>query len=222
VEAALRLNPEVIVLDLLLPNLSGWEVLAQLKTEPHTRNIPVLVISVMDERSRALALGASEYLLKPISRKQLQSALSKILSTEPKGSGNTALVVMPEQQRELPLILLAEDNESNIATMTDYLEIQGYQVSLARNGIEAVQLAKQQKPDLILMDIQMPEMDGLEATRRIRTEADLDTIPIVAITALAMPGDREQCLAAGATDYLTKPVSLKKLASIISQYINSN
>jgi CheY-like chemotaxis protein len=106
--------------------------------------------------------------------------------------------------------------------MTDYLEIQGYQVSLARNGIEAVQLAKQQKPDLILMDIQMPEMDGLEATRRIRTEADLDTIPIVAITALAMPGDREQCLAAGATDYLTKPVSLKKLASIISQYINSN
>jgi CheY-like chemotaxis protein len=129
---------------------------------------------------------------------------------------------MPEQQRELPLILLAEDNESNIATMTDYLEIQGYQVSLARNGIEAVQLAKQQKPDLILMDIQMPEMDGLEATRRIRTEADLDTIPIVAITALAMPGDREQCLAAGATDYLTKPVSLKKLASIISQYINSN
>jgi len=222
VEAALRLNPEVIVLDLLLPNLSGWEVLAQLKTEPHTQNIPVLVISVMDERSRALALGASEYLLKPISRKQLQSALSKILSTEPKGSDNTALVVMPEQQRELPLILLAEDNESNIATMTDYLEIQGYQVSLARNGIEAVQLAKQQKPDLILMDIQMPEMDGLEATRRIRTEADLDTIPIVAITALAMPGDREQCLAAGATDYLTKPVSLKKLASLISQYINSN
>ena len=222
VEEALRLNPEVIVLDLLLPNLSGWEVLAQLKAEPHTRNIPVLVISVMDERSRALALGASEYLLKPISRKQLQLALSKILSTEPKAAGNTALVVMPEQERELPLILLAEDNESNIATMMDYLEIQGYQVSLARNGIEAVQLAKQQKPDLILMDIQMPEMDGLEATRRIRTEADLNTIPIVAITALAMPGDREKCLAAGATDYLTKPVSLKKLASIISQYINSN
>jgi CheY-like chemotaxis protein len=120
------------------------------------------------------------------------------------------------------LILLAEDNESNIATMMEYLQIHGYQVSLARNGIEAVQSAKQQKPDLILMDIQMPEMDGIEATERIRTEAELAAIPIIAITALAMPGDREKCLAAGATDYLTKPVSLKTLVSIIAQHINRN
>ena len=232
VEAALRFNPEVIILDLLLPSLSGWEVLAQLKAEPQTQHIPVLVVSVMDERSRALSLGASEYLIKPISRQQLQSALTKIFAAAPQRPGNTALVVigeagrnavsMPQRERDLPLILLAEDNESNIATMMEYLQIHGYQVSLARNGIEAVQSAKQQKPDLILMDIQMPEMDGIEATERIRTEAELAAIPIIAITALAMPGDREKCLAAGATDYLTKPVSLKTLVSIIAQYINRN
>ncbi|MBD0343415.1 MAG: response regulator, partial [Coleofasciculus sp. Co-bin14] len=222
VEAVLRVDPEVIILDLLLPNLSGWEVLEQLKADPQTQNIPVLVISVMDERSRAKELGASEYLLKPISRQQLQSALRKVLSTAPQQSGNTALVVMSQTPRHSPLVLLAEDNEANISTMMDYLQIQGYQVSVARNGVEAVQQAKQHKPDLILMDIQMPEMDGLEATYRIRSEADLAAIPIIAITALAMPGDRERCLAAGAVDYLTKPVSLKQLVNIIEQHLKPN
>ncbi len=221
-EAVLRVAPEVIVLDLLLPNLSGWEVLAQLKADPRTQNIPVLVISVMDERSRAKELGASEYLLKPITRQQLQSALRKVLSTAPQQPRNTALVVMSQTQRNSPLVLLAEDNEANISTMMDYLQIQGYQVSVARNGVEAVQQAKQHKPDLILMDIQMPEMDGLEATYRIRCEADVAAIPIIAITALAMPGDRERCLAAGAVDYLTKPVSLKQLVNIIEQHLKPN
>jgi PAS domain S-box-containing protein len=220
IEAALGFKPDVIILDLLLPNVSGWEVLAQLKENPATQHIPVLVVSVVDERSRALALGASEYLLKPISRQRLQLALSKIFSEAPQPLAHTTLVVMPEPERAVPLILLAEDNEANISTVMDYLQSQGYQVSLARNGVEAVQMAKQQKPDLILMDIQMPEMDGLEATRRIRAEANLPAIPIVALTALAMPGDREKCLAAGASDYLTKPVSLKKLVNIIAQYID--
>jgi PAS domain S-box-containing protein len=220
IEAALRCRPDVIVLDLLLPNLSGLEVLTQLKANPATKHIPVLVISVVDERSRAIEQGASEYLLKPISRQGLQSVLSKIFSEAPQDSHHTALVVMPQQKRSQPLILLAEDNEANISTMMDYLQIQGYHVTLARNGVEAVQMAKQQKPDLILMDIQMPEMDGLEATSRIRAEPDLATIPIIAITALAMPGDREKCLAAGANEYLTKPVGLKKLVNIIAQYIN--
>jgi CheY-like chemotaxis protein len=233
IEAALECNPDVIILDILLPNLSGWEVLAQLKANSATQHIPVLVVSVVDERSRALELGASEYLLKPFSRQQLQSSLSKIFAdrvSKRQGFSNTALVVIGESggspasmlpsQPQPPLILLAEDNEANITTVMDYLQIHEFRVSLARNGVEAVQIAKQQKPDLILMDIQMPEMDGLEATRLIRAEPDSAAIPIVALTALAMPGDRQKCLAAGATDYLTKPVSLKKLTHVIAQYIN--
>jgi PAS domain S-box-containing protein len=220
VEAAIRCHPDVIILDLLLPNLSGLEVLAQLKANPATQHIPVLVISVVDERARTLELGASEYLLKPISRQRFQAALSKIFVEAPDRSAQTALVVTSQPKRASPLILLAEDNEANISTMMDYLQVHGYQVSLARNGVEAVKIAKQQKPDLILMDIQMPEMDGLEATQRIRSDTNLATIPIIALTALAMPGDRERCIAAGAVEYITKPVGLKKLMSIITGYLN--
>ena len=114
-----------------------------------------------------------------------------------------------------PLVLLAEDNESNISTISDYLQVKGYNVVIARNGVEAVERAREEKPDVILMDIQMPNIDGLEATRRIRADAKLASIPIVALTALAMPGDRERCLDAGANEYLSKPVSLKQLVSAI-------
>ncbi|MEW6494610.1 MAG: PAS domain S-box protein, partial [Cyanobacteriota bacterium] len=222
VEAAQKFDPEVIILDLLLPHISGWEVLTQLKANPATQHIPVLVISVVDERSRALEQGASEYLVKPISRKQLQSALCKIFAETSQSSTHAALVVMPEEERHLPLVLLAEDNEANISTVVDFLQIHGFRVTLARNGVEAVQMAHQQKPDLILMDIQMPEMDGIEATHRIHSDSELTNIPIIALTALAMPGDRERCLAAGALEYLTKPVSLKKLVNVIAQYINTS
>jgi CheY-like chemotaxis protein len=100
-----------------------------------------------------------------------------------------------------------------------YLANRGYRVSLARNGVEAIERARQELPALILMDIQMPRMDGLEAMRHIRAEAHLGAIPIIALTALAMPGDRERCLAAGANDYLSKPVSLKGLVGIIESYL---
>lgn len=108
-------------------------------------------------------------------------------------------------------ILLAEDNEFNIIAFTDYLNAKGYQVTVAHNGREALSLAKETHPHLILMDIQMPEMDGLETIRQLRTLSEFAQTPIIALTALTMPGDRERCLAAGANDYLAKPVTLKGL-----------
>ena len=119
-----------------------------------------------------------------------------------------------------PLILLVEDNEANISTLSNYLTAKGYRILLARNGQEAVTLTEFEKPDLILMDIQMPGMDGLEAITIIRQELQLTEIPIIALTALAMAGDRERCLAAGATDYLSKPIKLKRLVSTIQQQLS--
>lgn len=116
-------------------------------------------------------------------------------------------------------ILLAEDNEANITTMCNYLEAHNFQIILASNGLQAVQMAKQHQPDLILMDIQMPEMDGLEATQRIRADSQTRAIPIIALTALAMPGDLERCLEAGANDYLAKPVKLKQLVERIKELL---
>ncbi len=118
------------------------------------------------------------------------------------------------------LILLADDNEENIHMLLDFLQVQGYQVLIARNGKEAVQRAREQIPDIILMDIQMPDMDGLEATRIIRTSPALAKIPIIALTALAMPGDRERSLAAGANEHMNKPISPARLLQTIDHYLN--
>jgi len=103
--------------------------------------------------------------------------------------------------------------------MFDYLQSRGYNLLLAKNGKQAVDLAKSERPDLILMDIQMPEMNGLEAIRRIRTFTNLCELPIIALTALAMQSDREICLTTGANEYLAKPVQLRYLTTIIQQLL---
>jgi PAS domain S-box-containing protein len=120
-----------------------------------------------------------------------------------------------------PLILLAEDNEANIGTFSSYLNAKGYRLVFARNGQQAVDLTKEHHPNLILMDIQMPVMDGLTAIKQIRLDSNLVDIPIIALTALAMAGDREKCLDAGANEYLTKPVKLKQLSICIQQVLNA-
>jgi CheY-like chemotaxis protein len=116
-------------------------------------------------------------------------------------------------------ILLAEDKETNVMVIKDYLEYRGYQVATAQNGVEAISKAEEISPDMILMDIQMPEMDGLEAIRRLRSNPRFSTTPIIAITAFAMPGDRERCIEAGANDYLSKPISLKVLKQMIEKFL---
>ena len=120
-----------------------------------------------------------------------------------------------------PLLLLAEDNAENIALMLDYLVSKDYRLVVARNGIEAVDQAFTIMPDLILMDIQMPDLDGLEAIRQIRGDPRTAKTPIIALTALAMNGDRERCLKAGASDYLSKPVILRNLIDRIVRHLPS-
>jgi PAS domain S-box-containing protein len=121
-------------------------------------------------------------------------------------------------QEDSPLILLADDNNETIEMLSDYLQQHGYRVLVARNGLEAVRCVLEQSPVLVLMDVQMPEMDGLEAIRSIRSNTTYATLPIIALTALAMPGDREHCIEVGANDYLSKPVSLKHLLRLIEEH----
>ena len=116
-------------------------------------------------------------------------------------------------------ILLVEDNEINLMVTSDFLENYGCHVIKAENGIEALQSARESKPDLVLMDIQMPGMDGLNAIRSLRETPAFDSVPIIALTALTMPGDRERCLEAGASEYLSKPVSLKELKQTIERLL---
>ncbi|MBJ7899381.1 MAG: PAS domain S-box protein [Cyanobacteria bacterium RI_101] len=110
-----------------------------------------------------------------------------------------------------PLVLVAEDNIANRESLENYLEYKGYRLIFAENGEEAIAQAREHKPDLILMDIQMPVMDGLEAARRLRREPEFAQLPIIALTALTMAGDRELCLEAGMDDYVTKPIQFRRL-----------
>lgn len=118
-------------------------------------------------------------------------------------------------------VLLVEDNEVNAEIVADFLASAGFAVTLAGDGLDALQKVERMRPDLILMDIHMPGMDGIEAIRRIRQHADprIAATPIIALTALAMASDRERCLAAGASDYVSKPVSLRELLGVIHQHL---
>ncbi|MDV3348765.1 ATP-binding protein [Leptothoe sp. LEGE 181152] len=131
-------------------------------------------------------------------------------------------IEQPTQVNERgPIVLLTEDNEANVITLSNYLQAKGYHLIIARNGEEAISLSKSQQPDVIIMDIQMPQMDGLEAIRHIRRDPALAHIPIIALTALAMEGDRDRCLEAGANEYLSKPVKLKQLDQLIQQLLSN-
>jgi signal transduction histidine kinase/ActR/RegA family two-component response regulator len=119
-----------------------------------------------------------------------------------------------------PLILLVDDNEINLSTVGDYLRAQDFCVIFARNGLEAIQVVRDRKPQLVLMDIQMPVMDGSEAISILRADPTFALLPILALTSRAMVGDRERCIEVGANDYLTKPVSLKQLTYVILSHLN--
>jgi PAS domain S-box-containing protein len=116
-------------------------------------------------------------------------------------------------------VFLAEDNETNVMVIKDYLEYYGYQVFVAHNGREVLARVHEISPHLILMDIQMPELDGFETTRALRLMPEFATVPIIALTAFAMPGDRERCLEAGMNEYLSKPVNLRLLLELTRDFV---
>ena len=145
------------------------------------------------------------------------SAMRKEESELPSGKSAEGTRAVPSADFQRGLILLVEDNPANVLTLGEYLESKNFRVVVAHNGLEAVTRASEINPNIILMDIQMPIMDGLEATRCLRADARFRSVPIVALTALAMPGDRERCLQAGVSEYLSKPVSLRQLVKMIDE-----
>ncbi len=145
---------------------------------------------------------------------QAQRAI-EVQEEEPPGEETSP----PAPPLEPARILLAEDNADNLEMISNYLRLRGCEVHTARDGLEAIALARACLPDIILMDVQMPTLDGLEATRRLRADPTLRVTPIIALTALAMPGDRERCLDAGMDDYLSKPMGLKELHKSLTSWV---
>ena len=119
-------------------------------------------------------------------------------------------------------VLIVEDNELNMKLFHDLLEAQGYRTVGTRNGVDALDLARKHRPDLILMDIQLPEVSGLEVTKWIKEDDDLRSIPVVAVTAFAMKGDEERIRAGGCEAYLSKPISVAKFLETVLHFVKDN
>ncbi|VAW37592.1 diguanylate cyclase/phosphodiesterase (GGDEF & EAL domains) with PAS/PAC sensor(s), partial [hydrothermal vent metagenome] len=208
--------PDLVVLAMPLLDDPHWDLLATIQEIKQSEAGLLMVASTLDEKEAALAAGADDCLLEPFTQAQIHRMLQEIMEKR-NGTAHEDEDTAVSQ----PLILLTEDNETNINTFSSYLLAKGFQLILARNGVEAVARAKADKPDLILMDIQMPLMNGLEAIIKIRQDMDtaVNCIPIIAVTALAMPGDNEACFEAGADAYLSKPVRLHHLVETIKTHL---
>jgi two-component system sensor histidine kinase/response regulator len=175
------------------------------------------------DAARCKGLGVSAYLLKPIRLSELREAIARVVGAREQHSAiplvTLGSVKDPQAACETLRILLAEDNLVNQRLMTRLLEKRGHRVVVAANGREALAALEKDNYDLLLMDIQMPEMNGMEATARIREKEKITGghQPIVALTAHAMKGDQELCLAAGMDGYLAKPIRAQELDQILDQ-----
>jgi PAS domain S-box-containing protein len=216
-EKVIVLHPGLILLDINLPDGSGLDLLPELKADERTRDIPVVVVSVEERRKEALHLGAVGYLVKPFSQSDLRNELEKAASYT-KSADPVMVISAPDSA---PLVLIADDNEVILETVTDFLSAKGFRLIATRSGFELLDRAAELHPDIMLVDVQMPGMDGMETMRRVRAHSDpkVASTPMIALTALAMSGDREKCLQAGANEYMSKPVVLKQLVEQIKKLI---
>jgi signal transduction histidine kinase/DNA-binding response OmpR family regulator len=264
IQAAQNNTPyDMAIVDYLMPLMDGEALGRAISDHPQLKNTRLILVTsrgIRGDAARARDAGFDAYLTKPIKQSQLFNAVVSVFSKNPhsekKGPKNPIITrhTLAETHDQRPRLLLAEDNAVNQKVALIHLRKLGYTTDVANNGREAVQAVEQGDYDLVLMDVQMPEMDGYEATRRIRdwefkvqsskfkvdesrpTSEQAETmnheprtmnheprtrIPIIAITANAMKGDREKCLHAGMDDYISKPVNPKKLKETIGAWLGN-
>jgi CheY-like chemotaxis protein len=214
---------DVAILDMHMPEMDGVALARAIRQEEAGASLPLVLFTSLGRReARAEDEGFAAYLHKPIKPSQLFDALASILGDQPvhvpeRGVGRSELD--PEMASRHPLrILLAEDNVVNQKVALRILGQLGYRADLAANGLEAIDAVGRQAYDVVLMDVQMPELDGFEASREINRRWSRDQRPrIVAMTANAMQGDRELCVAAGMADYVAKPIRVEELVAALER-----
>ncbi len=211
---------DLAILDMHMPEMDGISLALEIRKINHA--LPLILFSSIGRHEIGEAADLfSAYLSKPIKRSQLYDTIVNILADTKKihleeERLSDRVTLDPETAARHPLkILLAEDNQVNQKLALRLLEQMGYRADVASNGLETIDAVKRQPYDLILMDVQMPEMDGLEATRKIRADKEMKQPHIIAMTANAMQGDREICIAAGMDDYIAKPIRVKELVDAL-------
>jgi CheY-like chemotaxis protein len=220
---------DCVVLDLKLPDMSGFEILEQMRCAPSMRDIPVIVFT-----GRELS-NDEELKIRQLAR----TVVVKGVESPERLLDETALFLhrvisdLPDEKQKLlsrlhgtddcligRKVLLVDDDARNIFALSSLLERRGMHVLTATTGLEAIEILNSTDVSIVLMDIMMPDMDGYQTMQRIRGSERHQRLPIVALTAKAMKGDREKCLEAGASDYLAKPVDTEQLLSALRMWLH--
>jgi two-component system, sensor histidine kinase and response regulator len=214
---------QLVLTDMYMPRRDGFALIEWLRASPEYADVRVMILSsgpTAEHRARATEMHVASYLTKPVRQSTLFDAIATAIGPAEVLPVAPAAVGQDHGGRPLQ-ILLAEDNPVNQMTATTMLEKLGHAVVVANNGLQAIDKINEQKFDVVFMDVQMPEMDGVTATGEIRKreQATGRHIPIVAMTAHAMKGDKEKCLEAGMDDYVSKPIRRKDLADVLARIV---
>jgi CheY-like chemotaxis protein len=227
---ARKLQPHAITLDLGLSDIDGLVLLDLLKHDPHTMHMPIHVISGADKRVSAISLGALAITEKPVSAERLGEVFAELAEHIGKLPPSTRQVdeSTPDQRADLHAvpelagarILIVDDDIRNIYSLTSVLESYAVEVLHAESGRAGIEILEQTSGiDVALIDIMMPEMDGYETMGQIRATPSIGQVPLIAVTAKAMKGDRQKCLDAGASDYIAKPVDIELLLALLRVWV---
>lgn len=221
---------DLVVLDLMMPEMDGFELACEIKSDSAIAAVPLVLLTSFGQRgdsTTAREAGVAAYLTKPIRQSQLFECLVNVLRQPPVDtvSQDSDLVTRHTLVERMPvsnkLILIAEDNVVNQKVAIRQLQKLGYRADAVADGLEALEALDRISYDLVLMDCQMPHMDGYEATAEIRwREGRTKHTPIIAMTAHALDGDRAKCLAAGMDDYISKPVNPEELGRLLARFFN--
>jgi len=219
----------LILTDMHMPGMDGFALIERIRQNPKCKAATIMMLTSAGHRgdaARCKELGVSAYLLKPIRQSELREAIARVLGAKEQ-AGAIPLITRfsladAREPSEVLRLLVVEDNAVNQRLIVRLLEKRGHRVTLAGNGKEALDALNENTFDLIFMDLQMPEMDGFEATAALREkEKENGThMPVIALTAHAMKGDRERCLASGMDDYLTKPIRPQELDELLAKYLS--
>jgi two-component system sensor histidine kinase/response regulator len=218
----------LILTDMHMPTMDGFGLVERIRQGPHLATATIMMLTSAGHRgdaARCQELGITAYLLKPVRQSELREAVAQALGAKgqdgmPPLITRFSLQVAPDPSEFLS-VLLVEDNAVNQRLAARLLEKRGHRVMVTANGLEALAALEKEVFDLVFMDVQMPEMDGLQAVAAIRKREELGSKhqAVIALTAHAMEGDQERCLAAGMDGYLSKPIRPQELDAILEGYV---
>ena len=197
IDMAKRLHPSVITLDLILPGKDGWQVMKELKRHPLCKHIPIIIVSIVDEKNLGFSLGAVEYFVKPVNRDELVQALDRVH-------------VLPSHERKQPTVLVIDDDRAATDLVQVILETEGYRVLKANEGSEGVTMAVRERPDVVLLDLLMPEMSGFAVAQQLRQIPATRGVPIIILTSMDVDDAMQQQLNGAVSGVMSKSRFTKK------------